>query len=48
LSSKSWNYRDSYIKRALWIGDNVYSISDDKIKSSDIENWSENKSVNLK
>ena len=37
LASKSWNYRDSYIKRALWVWDNVYSISNSKITISDMD-----------
>jgi len=36
VASKSWNYNNSFIKRALWINDNVYSISDDLIRSSNI------------
>ena len=36
IASKSWNYRDSFIKRAIWIGNNTYSISDDEMRSSNI------------
>ncbi len=30
IASKSWQYRNNFIKRALWIGDNVYTLSDNK------------------
>jgi hypothetical protein len=36
MASRMWNYRNSFIKRALWIGDNVISLSDDLIRKSDI------------
>lgn len=39
IASKSWEYNKSFIKRALWIGTNTYSLSDDMIKSSDINTW---------
>lgn len=37
VAYKAWNYSKSYVKRALWIGNITYSISDDKIKSSNID-----------
>ena len=48
LASKSWQYRNSYIKRALWVWDNTYAISNEKISVSDIDNWEEVNSVELK
>lgn len=36
LSSKSWNYSTSFINRAIWINDNIYTISDKQIQKSDI------------
>lgn len=48
IASKSWEYSKSFIKRALWIGNNTFSISDDLIKSSDINTWAKNDSVILK
>jgi len=48
IASKNWTFRDSFIKRALWIGDNSYAISDNEISSHKISNWSVNYSVELK
>lgn len=48
IASKSWNFRDSHINRALWIGDNSYAISNEEISSHKISNWSVNYSVELK
>ena len=31
----SWKYRDQKIKRALYVGDTVYAISDSKVSSYD-------------
>ena len=45
MSSRNWNYRQSFVNRALWIGDNTYTIGDDMIKSSDINTWKENDRV---
>ena len=39
IASKNWNYRNSFIKRALWIWDNTYAISNDKISYSNTETW---------
>jgi len=47
ISSRNWNYRQSFVNRAIWIGDNTYSISDDMIKSSDIDSGKENGGVEL-
>lgn len=35
IGDKSWEYNTMQIKRALYIGDSVYAISDDKITSHD-------------
>lgn len=35
VGDTSWQYNDMQIKRALYIGDTVYAISDDKITSHD-------------
>ena len=48
IANRSWNYRKSFVKRALWIGDDVYSISDEKLVKSDILTWSEKNSVEMK
>jgi hypothetical protein len=43
ISQRSWNFRDSFIKRALWIGNNTYAISNNKITISDFENGKQKK-----
>ena len=48
LASKSWQYRNSYIKRALWIWDDTYAISNEKISISDIDSWRYIKDIDLK
>jgi inhibitor of cysteine peptidase len=47
ISSRSWNFRESFIKRALWIGNNTFSLSDDKIKSSNISTGINTGSVSI-
>lgn len=47
IASKSWDYTKSFIKRALWIWNNTYSISDDMIKSSNISTGVENASLEI-
>jgi hypothetical protein len=37
ISNKSWEFRDSFVKRALWIGNDAYAISNDRISTSDLE-----------
>ncbi len=37
IAQGNWNYRNAFVKRWLWIGENVYSISDDMLIKSDIE-----------
>lgn len=48
LVSKSWNYYNSFIKRALWIWDNTYTISNDKISISNMGTWNLIKSAEMK
>ena len=48
LASRSWDYNDSFIKRALWIDDNAYTISNKKILVSDLDNGEEKSSVDMK
>lgn len=47
VASKSWEYSKSFIKRAVWVWSNTYSISDDMIKSTDIKTWANKASVKL-
>lgn len=47
IASKNWEFRNSFIKRALWIGNNTYSISNDLIKSSNIDTGINTGSVRL-
>ena len=39
LASKSWNYSNDFVKRAIWIWDDIYTISDKKVIKSDIDSW---------
>lgn len=48
IANRSWNFRKSFVKRALWIWNNVYSISDTKLVKSDILTGSEKSSVEMK
>jgi len=34
MASRSWEFRDQFITRALWIGDKYYSISDSFVQSN--------------
>jgi uncharacterized secreted protein with C-terminal beta-propeller domain len=47
IASKNWEFSKSFIKRALWIWTDTYSLSDDLIKSTDIITGIQNASVNL-
>ena len=47
IASQNWNYRNSFIKRAIWIGNNTYSISDGLIRSSNINTGIKTASVEL-
>lgn len=48
IANRNWIFRTSFVKRALWIGDNVYSISDDKLVKSDILTGSKKNTVEMK
>lgn len=48
VAQQSWKYSNYFIKRALYIWDNFYSISDNKIKSNNINSYSDVWSVELK
>ena len=48
LASRQWNYRSSFVKRALWVWDNVYSISDAKILQNDLTSGKEKTSLDMK
>ena len=48
IANRNWNYRKSFVKRALWIWDDVYSISDEKLVKSDILTWTKKSSVEMK
>ena len=37
LASKSWNYSNNFIKRAIWIGNYIYTISDKEVFKSHID-----------
>jgi len=39
IASQSWNFRDSFVKRALWIWDNSFAVSNDKITSHNLDTW---------
>lgn len=48
IASRNWNYRESFVKRALWIDNEVFSISDDMLRSSNINTWIKTWSVIFK
>ena len=48
FANQYWNYRDSFVERALWIGDKAYSFSNDQIKSVDFNTWKLDQTLNLK
>jgi hypothetical protein len=48
LANQSWNYRDSFVNRALWVGNEVFAISNNKVSAHDIANWTEKFEVDLK
>ena len=39
VASRSWNFKDSFIKRALWIWNSSFAISNDKITSQNLLDW---------
>ncbi|MDD3646476.1 MAG: beta-propeller domain-containing protein [Candidatus Gracilibacteria bacterium] len=48
IASQSWTFRDSFIKRALWIGDTSYAVSNDKVSSHNISNGNQYDEVELR
>ena len=48
MASKSYNYRNDYVKRALWIWNTAISISDNKMMTTDLESWKKFDTVNMK
>ena len=48
LASRNWEYRNSFIKRALWVWNNTYSISNDLIKETNINTWKLEDFIKLK
>jgi len=48
LANKSWNYNKSFIKRALYIWDDVYAISDDKISTHTFSTLDKKEEVKMK
>lgn len=48
IASNTWKFRNEFIKRALWIGDTVFAIGNDKITSHDINTWKEKWFVEMK
>ncbi len=48
VAQQSWKYSNYFIKRALYIWDNFYSISDNKIKSNNISTFTNVWAVELK
>ena len=48
LAQTSWNFNQYFIKRALYIGDNAYAVSDKKIGAYSIGTGKEIGTVDLK
>ncbi len=48
LASRSWNYYNSFIKRALWVWENSYSVSNSYVSSNNISTWKEIFKLQLK
>lgn len=48
LADRSYNYNDSFIKRALWVWKASFAISNNEISSHDIYTWEEFYSIPLK
>lgn len=47
LDNNSWEFINSTVNRALWIGENFYSLSPDRIKANDMNTWKEVLNVEL-
>ena len=48
LANRSWKFNKSFIKRALYIGDDVYAISDDKISTHEFGTLKNKNEVKMK
>ena len=48
IAAKSWSFRNEFIKRALWIWNWVFAISDEKVTSHNINNWVKFSEVEMK
>ena len=48
LANRGWNYKSQYINRALWIWDDVYTISDSEIGKIDMLTWTVKDYVEMK
>ena len=48
IAAKSWNYQTSFVKRALYIGDSVISVSDEKLQTNNIDSLERTGSVEMK
>lgn len=48
IASQKWTMRDDFVNRALYIWDKIYSISNNMIKSNDINTFKDAGSVELK
>lgn len=47
IASNSWSYSKYFIERALWIGNEVYAISNNKVTSHNMSNWNQNYQVEM-
>ncbi len=48
IARNRWNFRDEFIKRALYIWNNIFSISDKKIKENDMDTFEKISEVEMK
>ena len=48
FADRSWNYSNYFMKRTLWIGDEVFALSDKKITSHNRDTGVENLNTDLK
>ena len=47
LATKSFDYLNDFVKRALWIGSDAYTISNKKIVVSELDSWEKKGSVEM-
>jgi inhibitor of cysteine peptidase len=48
VASRSWNFRNSFIKRALWIWESSFAISNDKITSHNLNDGKKELEIKMK